>query len=174
MKWRDQGGLLFSHFSYEKIYILCCNKECQISIVSGWKKSTLSDLKLYETLSSSIQDHKDHFLSFSYQNIGIVQQSNSSDYPKDMRLCKNINYQKYHWQNQGSIAFSGPLYKTPEEALFSFKQKILILSLFLNETICCGYSLEVPWWGASNEYPQHTFSWRNKENTTWLPPFIWR
>ena len=23
--------------------------------------------------------------------------------------------------------------------------------------ICCGYSLEVPQWGASNEYPQHMF-----------------
>ena len=32
--------------------------------------------------------------------------------------------------------------------------------LFLHEKRCCGYSLEVPWQGASNEYPQHTFSWR--------------
>ena len=27
------------------------------------------------------------------------------------------------------------------------------------------YSLEAPRWGASNEYPQHMFSWRKKENT---------
>ena len=33
--------------------------------------------------------------------------------------------------------------------------------LFLHENICCRYSLEVPHWGTSNEYPQHTFSWRN-------------
>ena len=26
------------------------------------------------------------------------------------------------------------------------------------------YSLEVPHGGASNEYPQHMFSWRNKKN----------
>ena len=51
-----------------------------------------------------------------------------------------------------------------------------IFFLFLNENICCGYSLEVPWkhmlcyslevpWlGSSNEYPQHMFSWRNKKN----------
>ena len=26
-----------------------------------------------------------------------------------------------------------------------------------------GYSLEAPCWGASNEYPQHTFSWRNQK-----------
>ena len=36
--------------------------------------------------------------------------------------------------------------------------------LFLHENICCGYSLEVPHWGASNEYPQHMFLWRTWEN----------
>ena len=36
--------------------------------------------------------------------------------------------------------------------------------LFLDKNICCGYSLEVPRWGASNEYPQHMFSLRNKED----------
>ena len=29
---------------------------------------------------------------------------------------------------------------------------------------CCGYSLEVPWGGTSNEYTQHRFLWRNWEN----------
>ena len=29
--------------------------------------------------------------------------------------------------------------------------------------ICCGYSLEVPPWGTSNEYPQHMFLLRNKK-----------
>ena len=33
-----------------------------------------------------------------------------------------------------------------------FNQKLLIFFLFLNENICCGYSLEVPWLGSSNEY----------------------
>ena len=37
----------------------------------------------------------------------------------------------------------------------------LIVYLFLHEYLCCGYSLEAPRRGASNEYPQHTFSWRN-------------
>ena len=32
--------------------------------------------------------------------------------------------------------------------------------LFLHENICCGYALEAPQGGASNEYPQHMFSWR--------------
>ena len=44
--------------------------------------------------------------------------------------------------------------------------------LFLHENICCGYSLEVPQQGASNEYPQHIFLWRNKKDIMWIPPFI--
>ena len=40
----------------------------------------------------------------------------------------------------------------------------LIFFLFLHENICCGYSLEVPHQGASNGYPQHKFSCRNKKN----------
>ena len=54
-----------------------------------------------------------------------------------------------------------------------FNQKLLIFFLFVRKTICCGYSLEVPHWGTSNEYPQHMFSWRNKKNIflAWL--LIW-
>ena len=36
--------------------------------------------------------------------------------------------------------------------------------LFLHKTICCGYSLEAPRRGASNEYPQHMVLWRIGEN----------
>ena len=36
--------------------------------------------------------------------------------------------------------------------------------LFLHKNICCAYSLEVPWWGTSNEYTQHTFLWGTVEN----------
>ena len=35
--------------------------------------------------------------------------------------------------------------------------------LFLHENICCGYSLEAPVWGTSKDYPQYTFSLRNKK-----------
>ena len=51
---------------------------------------------------------------------------------------------------------------------------MLISFLFLDENICCGYSLEVPRWGASNEYPQQwtMFSSRNKKNIMWIPPLI--
>ena len=36
--------------------------------------------------------------------------------------------------------------------------------LFHHKNICCGYSLEAPHWGASNEYPQHMILLRNKKN----------
>ena len=50
-----------------------------------------------------------------------------------------------------------------------FIRKVLIFFLFIYENICCGYSLEVLCGGASNEYPQHMFSWRNKKNVIWIP-----
>ena len=50
---------------------------------------------------------------------------------------------------------------------------MLISFLFLHENVCCGYSLEAPHWGTSNEYPQHMFSWRNKKNILWIPPLIY-
>ena len=45
-----------------------------------------------------------------------------------------------------------------------------IFFLFLHKNICCGYSLEAPQWGASNEYTQHMFPWRNKKN---INVFCW-
>ena len=39
----------------------------------------------------------------------------------------------------------------------------VIFFLFLHKNVCCGYSLEAPHQGTSNEYPQHMFSWRNKK-----------
>ena len=51
-----------------------------------------------------------------------------------------------------------------------FIRKMLISFLFLHENICCGYSLEAPRWGTSNEYPQHMFLERNKKNIMWIPP----
>ena len=48
-------------------------------------------------------------------------------------------------------------------------RKMLISLLFLDKNICCGYSLEAPWWGASNEYPQHMFLSRNKKNIMRIP-----
>ena len=45
--------------------------------------------------------------------------------------------------------------------------------LFLEENICFGYSLEVPLWGISNEYPQHMFSSRNKKNFNFRASKFW-
>ena len=56
------------------------------------------------------------------------------------------------------------------DMLSSFKRKVLRLFLFQIKNICSGYSLEAPRRGASNEYPQHIFSWRNKKNSLWLSP----
>ena len=49
---------------------------------------------------------------------------------------------------------------------------MLISFLFLNKNICCGYSLEAPRRGASNEHPQHMFSLRNKKYIMWIPSLI--
>ena len=45
----------------------------------------------------------------------------------------------------------------PDKALFFFNQKVLIFFLFSHENIYCGYSLEVPHRGTSNEYLQYVF-----------------
>ena len=59
------------------------------------------------------------------------------------------------------------------ENIAKSRQKMIPVSfLFLHENLCCGYSLEAPRRGASNEYPQHKFSWRNKKNIMWIPPLI--
>ena len=50
-----------------------------------------------------------------------------------------------------------------------YRQKVLIFFLILHENICCGYSLEAPCWGTSNEYPQHMFLWWNKKTIRILP-----
>ena len=51
-----------------------------------------------------------------------------------------------------------------------------IVFLFLDENICCGYSLEASQQGISNEYPQHMFSSSNKKNidTFWLKKALYQ
>ena len=64
-----------------------------------------------------------------------------------------------------------------DKALFSsekgafFIRKMLISFLFLDENMLW-YSLEVSQRGASNEYPQHMFSLRNRKIIMWIPPLI--
>ena len=62
------------------------------------------------------------------------------------------------------------LHSTTYGAFFS--PKVLIFFMLLHKSICCRYSLEAPRRGASNEYPQHMFSWRNKKNIYGIPSII--
>ena len=57
--------------------------------------------------------------------------------------------------------------KIPTTGLWNYQilllQKVTFF-LFLEENICCGFLSEVPWCGASNQYPQYMFSSRNEKN----------
>ena len=48
----------------------------------------------------------------------------------------------------------------------NFQIKILIFLIFFAQNIDCGYSLEPPRRGGSNEYPQYMFLSRNKNKST--------
>ena len=60
----------------------------------------------------------------------------------------------------------------PDTTLFCTKN-LFVFFLFFHKNIYCGYSLEAPQWGASNEYPQYMFTRRNKENIFLIPPLNW-
>ena len=79
------------------------------------------------------------------------QGNESRSYKKKQQICI------YGYQNKEE------LFIATDKALFS-SEKMLVSFLFLHENICCGYSLEAPRRGASNEYPQHIFSLRNKKD----------
>ena len=44
-----------------------------------------------------------------------------------------------------------------------FRWKIIIFFLIFAQNIDCGYTLEPPQWGGSNEYPQSMFWSKNKK-----------
>ena len=44
---------------------------------------------------------------------------------------------------------------------FFFRRKVLVFFLFLHENIHCGYSSEATRQGATDEYPQYKFPWRD-------------
>ena len=48
---------------------------------------------------------------------------------------------------------------------FNMQPKSNDIFLTYEEENMLWYSLEVPHWDISNEYPQHIFLWRNKKNT---------
>ena len=70
-------------------------------------------------------------------------------------------------QLQLNYNFSLPIQQaivTVEQIRRVFGDNLGKILLFLHKNICCGYSLESPRQGDSNEYPQHMFSWRADEH----------
>ena len=60
-----------------------------------------------------------------------------------------------------------------DKALAFFNWKLWIFFLFLHENMCCGYSLEVPHQGASNEYPHHNiFVQKYEKNILNTPSYL--
>ena len=47
---------------------------------------------------------------------------------------------------------------------------IFVISLLKHKL--CGYSFDVPYQYASNEYPQFKFSWSNKQNLLYLSQIL--
>ena len=75
----------------------------------------------------------------------------------------------------GSAVFRLNMVIAADKILFFSNQNVLIFFLFLHENLCSGDSFELLCQSASNEYPQHMFSWRNKiKNIYLIPPLIWR
>ena len=74
-------------------------------------------------------------------------------------------------ENKCVYALKGYYFIALDKALF-FSQKVAIFFLFLDINICCGYSLEAPRRGTSNEYPQCMFSSRNKKTIYLIPTII--
>ena len=64
---------------------------------------------------------------------------------------------------QLSAYYIGDLHIAPDKRGYPHN---VFFFLFLHENICCGDWLE----GASNEYPQRMFLWRNKKIITVLGP----
>ena len=86
-----------------------------------------------------------------------------------LELCLSILFaQIMHRNRQGFFHLKNADIR---KGAFFIRKMLLIYFLFLHKNIWW-YSLEVPWLGASNEYPQHIFSWRNKTNIMWIPPLI--
>ena len=73
-------------------------------------------------------------------------------------------------QVEGSVIYMYDPHSFTEGTFFI--QKVFIVFLFLNKNICCGYSLEVPLRGTSNEYPQHMFLLRNKKIYVDTPSYL--
>ena len=70
------------------------------------------------------------------------------------------------WKSVSSIALVKAFF------FFFFQSKSIDIFSYFSTKTCCGYSLEAPLRGASNEYPQQMFLWRNKKNIYQIPSLI--
>ena len=86
---------------------------------------------------------------------------------KEIQVSKTINQQKYDADANAEVNFSIALDNT------LFQPKNMDIFLFLHKNIHCGYSLDVPRRGTSNEYPQYMFLSRNKKHIYLIPPIFW-
>ena len=135
------------------------------SLLSAWKKlhPWLSKMHPGQILvrlcrcwsESSLGAHVRRYIFRCYD-------SNNENDPCYVKMSLWSVYSKV--KGQSATAF--------DTALFSIKI-VSIFFLFLDKNICCGYSLEAPHRGASNEYPQHMFSLRNKKTIYPIPILIW-
>ena len=73
-------------------------------------------------------------------------------------LRENIHYENTPIQIYGKFQFQ----KTE-----NFQIKNSDIFHISAQNIDCGYLLELPWWGGSNEYPQSMFLSRNKKNNVY-------
>ena len=77
-----------------------------------------------------------------------------------IRFDREIKNNKNDWNKQ-LFCSTEP---QPWQQIKHFSTKVhWYLSNFSTKKHMLWYSLEAPRWGASNEYPQHMFSWRNKK-----------
>ena len=61
------------------------------------------------------------------------------------------------------ISWGSDIITQDTNVLHLFRQKIIDIILISPWKNIFGYSFEVPFWGSSNEYPKHMFSWRDKK-----------
>ena len=79
-------------------------------------------------------------------------------------LCFEQKYEKHHITETHLFKY---ILKISPPKTESFQIKILIFFIFLHKTIACGYSLELPNRGSSNEYSQSMFLSRIKKNNVY-------
>ena len=114
-----------------------------LTVLSGWLN--LSQIKVKQQQTHSDLGHL-LLLAFSCKDRILPNVMTNKEYANDRVLM--IGSLLHCWLM---------LPTTSIRCHFFSAKKVLIFFLFLNENIHCGYSLEAPHWGTSNEYPQCMF-----------------